>query len=218
MKKNYLQKIHKSSTRDPLKRMIDNKISCMTTARKFGKDFWDGERKFGYGGYKYIEGYWAPVAKKMIKDYSLNNNSKILDIGCGKGFLLYEFKKLLPGISIFGYDISKYAITHAKTEIKHNLFVHPAEKKTKFNKNFFDLAFSLATFHNLHLKDLIFSLKEIKRISKKSYIMVESYRNNKELFNLQCWALTCNAYFNDEDWMEVFKISNFDRDYEFIYF
>lgn len=218
MKKNFLQKIHKSSTRDPLKRMKDNKIACMTTARKFGKDFWDGERKFGYGGYKYIDGYWAPVAKKMIKDYSLNNNSKILDIGCGKGFLLYEFKKLLPGITIFGYDISKYAIKNAKTEIKHNLFVHPAEKKTKFNKNFFDLAFSLATFHNLHLKNLIFSLKEIKRISKKSYIMVESYRNNKELFNLQCWALTCNAYFNDEDWMEVFKISNFDRDYEFIYF
>ena len=218
MRKNFIQKIHKSSNRNPLNRMIDNKVMCMKKARKFGKDFWDGERRFGYGGYNYIEGYWTKVAKKMIINYSLNNKSKILDIGCGKGFLLYEFKKILPEISICGYDISSYAIQNAKKEIKKNLFVYPAEKKTKFKSNYFDLAFSFATFHNLHLKDLIFSLKEIRRISKKSYVMVESYRNEEELFNLQCWALTCNAFFSDEDWFEIFKISNYNRDYEFIYF
>ena len=218
MKKNYIQKLHNSSKRDPLKRMINDKTKCMKIARKFGKDFWDGDRKYGYGGYKYIQGYWSSVAKKMIKDYSLNNKSKILDIGCGKGYLLYEFKKILPDILICGYDISKYAIRNSKKEIKNNLFVHQAQKKSKFKNQYFDLAFSLATFHNLHLKDLLFSLNEIKRVSKKSYVMVESYRNLEELFNLQCWALTCNAFYNDDDWKEIFKLTNYNRDYEFIYF
>ena len=90
----------------------------MQIASKYGFEYWDGNRKYGYGGYRYIPGRWKDVAKKLIKIYSLNNNSKILDVGCGKAFLLYEIKLILPKIKICGFDISSYAISKAKDSIK----------------------------------------------------------------------------------------------------
>ena len=114
---------HKRTKRNYLERMINNKVKCMKISKKYGKDYWDGDRQFGYGGYKYIEGYHKPLAKKLIKDYNLNNNSKILDIGCGKGFLLYEIKKILKKISITGIDISKYAKKKAFGEIRDNIII-----------------------------------------------------------------------------------------------
>ena len=118
-KLNIFTPIHKSTKRNCLKRMMDNKVYFMKLAKKYSKDYWDGSRKSGYGGYKYIEKYWIPVAKKLIKQYNLNNESKILDIGCGKGFLLYEIKKILPQIRISGFDISKYAINKSHKKIKN---------------------------------------------------------------------------------------------------
>jgi len=218
IRKNYVQKIHQSSKRDPIQRMMDDKATCMQIARKYDFDYWDGKRRYGYGGYKYIPNYWVPVAKKIINDYNLSNDSKILDVGCGKGYLLYEIKQLIPNIIISGFDSSEYALSNAKEEIKPYIFNHRAEDKTKYKDDEFDLVFSLATLHNLHLKELVSSLKEITRIGKKSYVMVESYRDEQELFNLQCWALTCNAFYNDDDWQYIFDISKFSGDYEFIYF
>ena len=104
--KNIFTSFHKKTKRNYVGRMMDKKIHCMDKARKFEKDYWDGPRRYGYGGYKFIEGLVTPIAKKIIKDYKLNNNSKILDAGCGKGFLLYEIKKLLPNINIQGFDVS----------------------------------------------------------------------------------------------------------------
>ena len=99
--------------------MLDKKrVNNMLTAQKFGKDYWDGPRRFGYGGHKYIPGRWKPLAKKLIKNYKLNNKSKIIDLGCGKGFLLYEIKKIIPSIEITGLDISKYAIKIQKKRSK----------------------------------------------------------------------------------------------------
>ena len=198
--------------------MINDKTKCMSEARKFEKNFWDGNRKYGYGGYKYISGYWTPVAKKIIKKFKLNNSSSILDIGCGKGYLLYEIKKILPNIKIVGIDISKYAIKNSKKEIKKNLFVYDARKKLPFKKGDFDLVISLGTLHNFNLYDLEIAIKEIMRISKKRYIMVESYRNNKELFNLQCWALTAESFLDPHEWKWLFKTFGYRGYTEFIYF
>lgn len=209
---------HKKTKRNYIERMMKNKVFCMKKARKFEKDYWDGPRNFGYGGYKYIPGLITPTAKKIIKKYKLNNQSKILDVGCGKGFLLYEIKKILPDIYIRGFDISKYGIKKSKPEIKKYLFVRDVRKKIPFKENFFDLVFSFNCLHNLEIFDLKKSLKEINRVGKKKFIVVESYRNVKELFNLQCWALTANAFFNKKEWIKLFKEFNYSGDYEFIYF
>ena len=104
----------------------------MTISKKYGYDYWDGNRKFGYGGYKYIPGRWKEVAKKFIKRYKLNNQSKILDLGCGKGFLLFEIREILPKIQITGIDISKYGLKNSKKEISQFLFKADLKKKLKF--------------------------------------------------------------------------------------
>ena len=213
-----ITKIHNSTKRNYLERMVNSKVKCMLEAKKYEKNYWDGPRKFGYGGYSYIPGRLTPVAKKLIKKFKLNNKSKILDVGCGKGYLLYEIKKILPGIYINGFDRSRYAIKNAHKKIKKNLFIHLAEKKYPFPKKKFDLALSMGCFHNLEINDLKFALSEIQRVSKKSYVMVESYRNEKELFNLQCWALTCESFFEADEWEWIFSHFGYTGDYEFIFF
>ena len=216
--KTFVTNLHKRTKRNVLKRMVNKKVFCMKVAKRYGKDYWDGNRKFGYGGYKYIEGRWVSVARKLIKDYNLKNSSRILDIGCGKGYLLYEIKKILPGIKIVGFDVSSYAIKNSKKEIKKFLFTKDLRTKINFKKKYFDLTISLGVFHNLELFEIEKSLKELNRDSKKSYIMVESYRNDQELFNLQCWALTCKSFFSPAEWKYIFNKNSYKGDFEFIYF
>lgn len=214
---NIVTPLHKKIKRDYLERMINDKVNCMKTAKKYDFDFWDGDRKYGYGGYKY-DGRYEIVAKTLIEEYSLKKDAKILDVGCGKGFLLYEFKKLLPDSEIRGFDISRYAVGNSKEEIRRGLFVHDAKDNYPFRDKEFDLVFSITTLHNLKIFDLKNALKEIERIGKNKYIVVESYRNEQELFNLECWALTCQSFFSKDEWEWLFNEFKYDGDYEFIYF
>ena len=115
MERFFLQKNHNSTKRNYISRMIDNKVECMKIAKKYGKDYWDGNRRYGYGGYKYIKGRLTPIAKKIIDHFGLNSKSKILDLGCGKGILLYEIMQLLPGIKVQGLEISQHAINQLKS-------------------------------------------------------------------------------------------------------
>lgn len=213
-----INKLHHSTKRNYLKRMTDNKINCMKIAKKYEFDYWDGNRKYGYGGYKFIPGRWTPIAKKIIKHFKLNNNSKVLDAGCGKGYLLYEIKQILPNIKIVGFDISRYGIKNSHPKIKKYLFNHDINQKTNFKNKEFDLVISLGCLHNLKIYNLVKTIREIVRIGKKNYIMVESYRNNKELFNLQCWALTCQSFFSDDQWIWLLKSSGYKGCFEFIHF
>ncbi|MHC5060107.1 MAG: class I SAM-dependent methyltransferase [Planctomycetota bacterium] len=214
---NIVTPLHKKTKRDYIGRMTDDKVECMRVARKYDRDFWDGDRRYGYGGYKY-DGRWEQVAQRLIETYNLPENAKILDVGCGKGFLLYEFKKLLPGSTIAGFDISSYAIENAKPEIRDSLFVHNAHDPFVFEDNHFDLAISITTLHNLPIDRLKTALKEVERVAKNKYIVVESFRNIEELFNLQCWALTCEAFFRPEGWAWLFNEFGYTGDYEFIFF
>ena len=214
----FVTSLHQSTSRKYLDRMIDNKIDCMIEAKKYGENYWDGDRKFGYGGYKYIPGRWKPLAEKLIETYNLKPNSKILDVGCGKGFLLFEIKKIIPEIEVVGIDSSHYGLDNAHPDIKEFLFNHNAQDKLPFSDNEFDLVITVTTFHNLKLFELADALGEIERVARKGYLVVESYRQESELFNLQCWALTCESFFDDKEWQWLFNKFGYTGDYEFIYF
>jgi ubiquinone/menaquinone biosynthesis C-methylase UbiE len=198
--------------------MMDDKVHCMKKAKEYEADYWDGDRRFGYGGYQYLAGRWKPVAQALIENYNLSNQSSVLDIGCGKGYLLYEMKLLLPNLRISGFDISNHGIDTAKQEVKEQLFIHRAQDPFPFQKNEFDLAISLGCLHNLRIFELEIALKEMERVASNGYLMLESYRNEQEQFNLQCWALTCESFFDTKEWMWLFEYLGYKGDYEFIYF
>ena len=210
--------LHQATSRAYIDRMVDEKVHCMLKAKEYESDYWDGDRRYGYGGYKFIPGRWKPVAKALIENYDLTNDSSVLDVGCGKGFLLYEMKKLLPGLKVAGFDISKHGLENAKEEIKDALFIHRAQDPYPYQDNEFDLVISLGCIHNLRIFELETALKEIERVGRQGYIMMESYRNEQEQFNLQCWALTCESFFDTEEWIWIFEHFGYTGDYEFIYF
>ena len=216
--KNYITPIHQSAKRNYLNRMQNEKSKCMKIAKKYDFDYWDGNRNTGFGGYKYIEGYWRDMAKKLIKDYNLNDGSKILDVGCGKSFLLHEMKILNPKLNIFGFDISEYALKNTTNIMKPFVYMQKAQETYKYKDKEIDLVISINTLHNLELFDLKKAISEINRVSKQAYIVVESYRNEEELFNLQCWALTCESFFSVSEWLWIYNDFNYSGDYEFIFF
>jgi len=209
--------LHGSTPRDYLARMNDDKIHCMEIARQYGEEFWDGDRRYGYGVYRY-DGRWKPVAKQLIERYGLGDDARILDIGCGMGHLLFELKQLLPEARVSGMEISSYALAHAKEEIRDSIILHPAEKPYPFSDNEFNLVISLMTLHNLRLPALSDAFGEIGRVAESSYISVESYRSIAELFNLQCWALTCESFLSPPEWEWVMEQAGYTGDYEFLFF
>ena len=168
MERFFLQNNHNLTKRNYLGRMIDEKVKCMKIAKKYEKDYWDGNRRYGYGGYSFIKGRLTPVAKKIIKDFKLNSKSRILDLGCGKGFLLYEILNLVPGITVKGVEISKHAIKKAPKKIKSKILNFDARKKLPFKTNEFDLSLSFGLFHNFNLSELENGIKEFSRVSKKT--------------------------------------------------
>ena len=214
----FVTSLHTSTKREYLDRMVDEKILCMLKAKEYEEDYWDGDRRFGYGGYKYLPGRWKPVAESLIETYNLNNSSNILDVGCGKGFLLHEIKLLLPEITIKGFDISYHGLSCALDSVKDDLFIHKAQEPYPFKDNEFDLVISLGCLHNLRLMELEVALGEIERVGKQGYVMLESYRNEAEQFNLQCWALTCESFFDEDEWVWLYNHFGYKGDYEFIYF
>jgi ubiquinone/menaquinone biosynthesis C-methylase UbiE len=210
--------LHKATKRDYVQRVVEYpKAECAEVAIKFGKDYWDGDRRYGYGGYKY-DGRWAPVAKAIAKHYGLKAGQSILDVGCGKGFLLYEFTQAVPGIKVAGIDISTYGIEHAKEEVKPFLQVANAVK-LPFKDKSFDFVFSNTTLHNLYNYELWDALKEIERVGKGSkYIVIESYRNESEKANLLYWQLTCRSFYTPKEWEWFFQKAGYTGDYSYIVF
>jgi SAM-dependent methyltransferase len=216
--RNFVTPLHKATKRDYLARMVDDKVQCMKIAKQYGQDYWDGDRRYGYGGYTYMPGRWKSVAQELIKAYDLGSGSKVLDVGCGKGFLLHEMLLLEPKLKVKGFDISEHGINRATELVRPHLSVKKAQSKYPFANDEFDLVMSLGALHNLRLFDLKVALSEIERVGKQGYVMLESYRNEQELFNLQCWALTCESFFDEANWIWLYKNFGYNGDYEFIYF
>ena len=216
-----LSAVHKSTQRDYLARVNDTdfpKAKAAALAKQWSFDYWDGDRKICYGGYRYMEGRWEKVARAMVEHYGIKPGDKVLDVGCGKGFLLYDFTKVVPDLELYGVDISEYAVFNAKEEIKDRLQVGNATS-LPYPDDYFDFVFSITTLHNLHCYDLDKALREIERVSKKNkYICVESYRTEEEKANLLYWQVTCEAFNTPEEWDWWFKQTGDTGDHSFIYF
>ena len=217
----FMSVLHKSTKRDYLARINEPeypKAKAAEIAKRYAEDYWDGDRRICYGGYHYLDGRWEKVARAIALHYPLPSKPKILDIGCGKGFLLYDFLKVIPDAEIYGIDISHYAISNCKPEIHDRLQVGTATN-LPWEDNTFDLVISINTFHNLHTYDLELALREMERVGKNhKYLCVESYRNEQEKVNLLYWQVTCEAFNSPEEWRWWFKNTNYTGDYSFIYF
>ena len=199
--------------RDPLKRAQEKTEHDREIARKFEKDFFDGDRKNGYGGFSYNSKFWQPVIPTFRNYWNLDSSSSVLDVGCAKGFMLYDLKKNIPGIKVNGIDISEYAIENSLKEIKEDLIVGNATN-LPYEDNSFDVVISINTVHNLDIENCAKALKEIQRVSKKySFITVDAYRNDKEKELMYAWNLTAKTIMSVEGWLNFFDKNDYKGDY-----
>lgn len=211
--------LHNRTKRDYVARVVQHdKASCSEVAKKYGQDYWDGERQHGYGGYRY-DGRWLPIAEAMARQYGLKPGDRVLDVGCGKGFLLHEFMRAVPGVEVAGIDISEYAIAHAKDEVAPFLRVGNA-LSLPFPDGSFDFVVSLGTLHNFPVMHLFDAICEIERVGRgrRKYIMVESFRNERERMNLLYWQLTCESFHDVKNWEWIYKQCRYQGDWGFIFF
>jgi ubiquinone/menaquinone biosynthesis C-methylase UbiE len=198
--------------------MVDDKVHCMLKAKEYEAEYWDGQRRYGYGGYKYMPDRWKPVAEKLIEIYNIKPGDTVLDVGCGKGFLLYELQLLMPECRITGFDISNHALKGKHPDFKGNILRYSTQDIYPFGDKSFDLVISLGCLHNLRIFELKMALTEIERVGKNKYVMMESYRSEQEMFNLECWALTAESLFDTAEWIWLLQHFGYSGDYEFIYF
>lgn len=213
-----LAEMHGRTKRNYLERVLKyDKARLSDTASQYGAEYWDGDRSVGFGGYRY-DGRWAPVARDLAKLYELNADSRVLDVGCGKGYLLYELMQIVPGITVRGLDVSVYAVEHAKEEVRESLVVGSAAE-LPFDTGEFSLAISMTVLDNLHVGDLWSALRELERVSKSSkYVTVQSWRNSREKVNLLLWQVAMNSFYSVEDWEWMYRSAGYSGDYGFVFY
>jgi ubiquinone/menaquinone biosynthesis C-methylase UbiE len=203
---------HPKTVRDYEKRAAEKTPEIVALAKQFGKEFFDGDRKCGYGGFKY-DGRWKTVVQKMRDHYRLPDDAAILDIGCAKGFMLHDFKEAMPSATVVGVDVSEYAIENAMPGIKPFLKVASAES-LPYPDQSFDLVISVNSIHNLPLEKLKIAIREIMRVSRAhAYVTVDAWRNDKEKEQLYKWVLTAETMMHVDDWKKLFAEVGYTGDY-----
>ena len=182
-------------------------------ARQFGKEFFDGDRQYGYGGFKYFSRFWQPVIPTFQKHFSLTSSSSLLDVGCAKGFMLHDLEELIPGIAVSGVDISDYAIENAMEDVQSKVQVADAIN-LPFADNSFDIVIAINTIHNLEREDCAKALREIERVSRKgSFITVDAYRDDEEKERMFAWNLTAKTIMSVDEWVTFFDEVGYTGDY-----
>lgn len=184
-------------------------------AKMFGKDFFDGDRRFGYGGFTYNPRFWTKTVELFIDYFALGNNSSVLDVGCGKGFMLVDFHKALPRATLAGIDISEYAIANAHESVKSKLQVANC-LKLPYPDSTFDLVISINTIHNLDRFGCIQALREIERVKvNDSYVVVDGWSSINEKRDLESWVLTAETVLSHSQWRELFDEAGYTGKYSF---
>ena len=190
-------------------RTIKNKF----IAWKLDREYYDGDRINGYGGYKY-DGRWKNFLPKIIKKYSLKKGSKVLDLGCKKGFFLKDLKDMVPGIKMKGIENHKYPINHSHPEVRRYL-KYSSFYNLKFKNKSFDFVFAFNSVYMQNLGDIINTLKEIQRVSKKSYVVLASCNSDAERNLFYKWTLLGTTILLEKEWLELFKLIGYKGDYYF---
>jgi len=179
-------------------------------SRLYGKDYFDGKREYGYGGYKY-DGRWRPVAKDIVSHFKLKPGDRVLDIGCAKGFLVKDLLSL--GIDAYGLDISEYALENCEPEVTGRLHLGSAHKLPFPNKSF-SAVISINTIHNLEKDECFLALKEIERLSPgKGFVQVDSYLDEEQKKVFDNWVLTAKFHDYPKNWIKLFKSAGYTGDY-----
>lgn len=182
-------------------------------ARRFGKEFFDGERGQGYGGFSYAPRFWQPVVPTLHKHFGLSARSSLLDVGCAKGFMLHDLAELIPGITVKGVDVSEYAIAHAIEDMRPHVQVADA-RRLPFPDDSFDVVISINTVHNLVREECGQALREFERVSRgKAYITVDAYRSEEEKKRMFAWNLTAQTIMHVDEWKEFFREVGYTGDY-----
>lgn len=208
-----LLKNYPKPNRDVKSRASSKSEKDRSLAREFGEAFFDGDRSHGYGGFNYNPRFWEPVVPTFIEHWDLKSGDSILDVGCAKGFMIYDFYRMIEGLKVSGIDISEYAIENAVKEVREFVQVASADN-LPYSDNSFDYAISITTVHNLERDGVIKALRELERVSRKgSFITVDAYTNNDEKERMYAWNLTAKTILHVDEWKELFKEAEYNGDY-----
>lgn len=182
-------------------------------ARQFGREFFDGDRKHGYGGFRYMPRFWHPVIPTFRDHWNLTADSSVLDVGCAKGFMMHDMAEAIPGITVKGVDISSYAIENAMETMRPHVQVANA-RELPFEDNSFDIVISINTIHNLDREDCAQALREIERVSRRgAFVTVDAYRNDDEKLRMEQWNLTAKTIMHVDEWIAFFDEVGYSGDY-----
>ncbi|MEO6005723.1 MAG: class I SAM-dependent methyltransferase [Opitutus sp.] len=189
--------------RDPKARAAGKTAEDRAIAKRFDRDFFDGERRHGYGGYRY-DGRWLPVARRLVEHYDLKSDARILDVGAAKGFLMADFLQVLPNAAVRGIDVSEYARTNAHGEMGALIDLGSADRLPYADKSY-DLVISINSIHNLPLAACKEALHEMERVSRShKFVTVDAWRTEEEHQRLLDWILTAETYMSVDDWHRLF--------------
>lgn len=200
------------------KRPVDERASLIAAehrvvARQFGKDFFDGDRLYGYGGFGYHPRFWTETVAQFKEHYGLTDDVSILDVGCAKGYMLHDFGLLMPDATLKGIDISEYAIENAIDDMKVNVEVADA-MDLPFEDDSFDLVIAINSIHNLPLEDCKTSVRELQRVAKKhAFLTVDAWRNDEQEVRMKNWNLTGLTMMHVDDWEVLFAECGYTYDY-----
>ncbi|MEI6985432.1 MAG: class I SAM-dependent methyltransferase [Rhodospirillaceae bacterium] len=179
-------------------------------SRQYGREYFDGPRDVGYGGYRY-DGRWVPVARDIIAQYGLKPGDRVLDIGCAKGFLVKDL--VAQGIDAYGVDVSEYAMMNCEPEIVGRLSI-AASERLLFPDQSFDVVLAINSLHNLKKPELIQALREMERLARKGkFLQVDSYRTPEEKEVFESWVLTAHTYGYPSEWEAIFNEAEYTGDY-----
>lgn len=191
---------------------LENKEENRALAMKFDKEYFDGTREQGYGGFKY-DGRWIPIAEDIVRHYGLKAGDRVLDIGCAKGFLVKDLMKVCPGLEVFGIDVSSYAVMHCEPEVVGRLHIGDA-RNLPFPDKSFKVALAINVIHNLTYEECLSAINEITRVTTSySYIQVDAYKTEAEKQLFLDWVLTAKTHGNPDFWKHLFEDASYRGDY-----